>query len=112
MISNVFWNANTHLSEIFYFNIFEYSGKHIQSITSVKQIFQFCLHAIFLLAVVFKRASLCNREHLDLQIFYRFQSNLCKKLSHAVLICFHYFCILLVQSKHNNIKIALCSEML
>ena len=33
--------------------------KHIQSITTVKQVFQFCLYAIFL-ALVIKRASLCN----------------------------------------------------
>ena len=46
--------------------------KHIQSITTVKQIFQFCLHAIYLLALVFKRASLCNWKHLDLRILYKF----------------------------------------
>ena len=45
--------------------------KHIQSITTVKQIFQFCLYAIFLV-LVFKRASLCNWQHLDFQFFYRF----------------------------------------
>ena len=45
-------------------------------------------------------------ENLDLQILYRFQSNLSTKLYHADLVCFQYFCILLVQSKHNiNIKV-------
>ena len=38
--------------------------KNIKSINTVKQIFQFCLHAMYLLALVFK----CNWEHLDLQI--------------------------------------------
>ena len=33
--------------------------KHIQCVTTVKQIFQFCLYAIFL-GLVFKRVSLCN----------------------------------------------------
>ena len=31
-----------------------------QSITTVKQIFQFSIHAVYLRALVFKRASLCN----------------------------------------------------
>ena len=34
--------------------------KLIQSITTVKQIYQFCIHAIHLLPLVFKRASLYN----------------------------------------------------
>ena len=32
--------------------------KHIQNITTAKQIFQFCLHATYLPALVLKRASL------------------------------------------------------
>ena len=85
---------------------------HIQSITTVNQIFQFCLHAIYILAPVFKRANLCNCQHLDLQILYKFQSNLSKKkISHATLICFHYFCILIVQCKHKNTKTTLCGMM-
>ena len=63
MLSSAFENANTHLSKIFYCNISE-----SQSITIIKQIFQFCLHAVYLLALVFKRGSLCNWQHLDLQI--------------------------------------------
>ena len=39
----------------FYFNISEF-----QSIPTVKQIFQFCLHAVYLLVLVFKHASLYN----------------------------------------------------
>ena len=35
-----------------------------------------------------------------------------KEKSHAPLICFHYFSILLVQSKHKYIKTPLCSVML
>ena len=34
--------------------------KHIQNITTVKQIYQIFLQDIYLLALVFKRASLCN----------------------------------------------------
>ena len=34
------------------------------------------------------------------------------KCSHAALICFYYFCILLVQSKENNIRTMLCNAML
>ena len=52
---------------MFYSNISE-----SQSITTVKQIFQFDLHAVYLLALLFKRANLYNWEHLDLQILYRF----------------------------------------
>ena len=50
MLSSVFYNTNTHLPRIFYSNISE-----SQSINTVKQIFQFCLHAVYLLALVFKR---------------------------------------------------------
>ena len=70
ILSSVFQNANTHLRKIFYSNISE-----SRSITTVIQIFQFCLHAVFLLALVFKRASVCNWQHLHLQILYIFQSN-------------------------------------
>ena len=42
--------------------------KHIQNITTVKQIYQICLHDIYLLALVFKRESLCNWQHLDIQV--------------------------------------------
>ena len=50
MLSSVFYNTNTHLPRIFYSNISE-----SQSINTVKQIFQFCLHTAYLLALVFKR---------------------------------------------------------
>ena len=40
----------------------------IQNITRVKQIWQICLHDIYLLALVFKRESLCNWQHLDIQV--------------------------------------------
>ena len=43
-------NPNTNISES-------------QSITSVQQIFQFYFHAVYFLALVFKRASLCNWQH-------------------------------------------------
>ena len=46
--------------------------KHIQSITTVKQISWFCLHAIYLLELVFKRSSLFKGKHLDLRILYKF----------------------------------------
>ena len=42
--------------------------KHVQSTNTVKQIFQLRLHFIYLLALLFKRASLCNWQHLDLEI--------------------------------------------
>ena len=87
--------------------IFILSLKNIQNITNAKQIFQFCLDAIYLLALVFERATLCNWKLLDLQILYKFLSNLSKEIYYADLICFHYFCILLVESKNNNIKITL-----
>ena len=103
-LSSVFLNANTHLSKIFHFNISE-----SQSITTVKQIFHFCLHAVYLVALLFKRASLSNWQHLDLQILYRFQYDLFKKSPHAALIYFHYFCVSLVPSKQNNIKTISCS---
>ena len=99
MLSSLFYIANIPFPRIFYYNISE-----SQSITTVKQIFQFCHHAVYLLALVVKRANLCNWEHLDLQILYRFWSNLSKKISHGALICFLLFYILLVQSKHKNIK--------
>ena len=35
-----------------------------------------------------------------------------KKLSHAALICFHYFSDFLVQSKHKSIKKTLCGVIL
>ena len=57
--------ANTHLPKIFYSIISEF-----QCVTTVKQIlsFQFCLHTVYLPALVFKRESLCSWQHLDLQI--------------------------------------------
>ena len=43
--------------------------KHIQSITTVKQILPFSLHAIYLLTLVFTRASyIIDNILLDLQI--------------------------------------------
>ena len=75
---------------IYFISIF-LNLKHIQNITIVKQIFQLCLHAIYLLPLVFKRASLCNSQHLDLHILYSVQSNLSKKLSSAALIYFIIF---------------------
>ena len=53
MLSCVFQNANTHL---YFISIF-LNLKHIQNNTIDKQIFQFCLEAIYL---VLKRANLCN----------------------------------------------------
>ena len=50
---------------MFYFNVSE-----SQSINTVKKIFYF--HVVYPLALVFKRARLCNWQHLDLQILYRF----------------------------------------
>ena len=44
MLSSVFYIANIPFPRIFYSNISE-----SQSITTVKQIFQFCLHAVYLL---------------------------------------------------------------
>ena len=107
MLNSVFQNSNIHLSKIFYFNISE-----SLSINTVKQIFHFYFHVLYLLGLLFKRASLCNWQHLDLQILYRFSSDLSKKSPHTTLICFHYFCISLAQSKHSNIKIAFFSWML
>ena len=105
VLSSVFQNANTHLSKIFYCNI-----SKCQSITTTTQIFHFCLHALYLLALLFKRA---RRQHLDLQILQILvYSNLSKKLSHAAMIYFHYFGIFLVQSKHKHIKTTLSSVML
>ena len=52
-----------------YFILAFLNPKHIQNITYVKQIYQICLHDIYLLALVFKPASLCNWQHLDLQVF-------------------------------------------
>ena len=42
--------------------------KHIKNITTFKQINQICLHDIYLLALVFKRANLRNWQNLDLQV--------------------------------------------
>ena len=42
--------------------------KHIQNITTVMQIYQIYLQDIYLLALVFKRAGLCNWLHLDIQV--------------------------------------------
>ena len=58
MFSSVLWNANTHLK---YFIPIFMNLKHIQIINTVKEISQFSLHAIALLALLLKRASLCNR---------------------------------------------------
>ena len=101
MLSSVFYNANTLLYRIFYSNISE-----SQRIATAKQIFQLYLHAVYLLALVLKRANICNWEHLDLQILYNFFDLIQKKKkkSYTALICFHYFRILVVQSKHKNIK--------
>ena len=52
---------------MFYFNISE-----SQIITTAKQLFQFGLHAVYLLALVFNRASVYYWQHLDLQLLYRF----------------------------------------
>ena len=41
--------------------------KQIQNLTTVKQIYQIFLHDIYLPALVFKRASLCNWQHQDRQ---------------------------------------------
>ena len=70
--------------------------EHIENISIAKKIFQFCLHAICLLALVLKQVGLCNL-HLGLKILYNLYSHLSKKL--------------LAQSKHNNIKITLFSAM-
>ena len=110
MLNSVFQNGNTHLSKKFYFNISV--SQTYSKYYHCKPIFQFWLHSIYLLQLVFKRTSLFNWQHLDLQNFYRFQSNLSKKISHAALICFYCFCNLLIQSKHNNVKTTLCSAML
>ena len=55
MLSSVFWNASAHLSDYIISTFLNL--KHIQNITTVKQIFQICHHDIYLLALVFKRAS-------------------------------------------------------
>ena len=54
MLSSVFYNVNTPLPKIFDSTISE-----SQIVTTVELIFQFCLHAVYLLA-------------LDLQILYTF----------------------------------------
>ena len=79
MFSSVFWNANIHLSEIFYLYISE-SQTYLKYYHFQKQIFQFCLHDIYLLALLFKRASLCNWQQLDRQILYKFKYHLSKKI--------------------------------
>ena len=109
MFSSVFWNANTYLSKMFYTNISE-SQTYSKYYHCQANIPILCLHAIYLLVLVLYRVSLCNCQHLELPISYRLQSNLSKRFSHAALICFH-FRILLVQSKHNNIKATFCSTM-
>ena len=52
---------------MFYFDI-----SKSQIITTVKQLFEFGLHVVYLLALVFNRASVCYWQHLDLQLLYRF----------------------------------------
>ena len=85
--------------------------KHIQRITTVKQIFQFCLYAIFL-GLEFKCVSLCNYNIQTFRFFIDFSLLYLKKLPHAALICFLYFCILIFQSKHSNIIPTLQSTIL
>ena len=83
MLNSVFQNSNIHLSKIFYFNISE-----SLSINTVKQIFHFYFHVVYLLGLVFKRASLCNWQQLDLQILYRF--SLIYPKYHLILLWFAF----------------------
>ena len=80
--------------------------KHIQNITTVKQIFQIRLHDIYFLALVFKSTRLYT------WCFIWDVSFISDRIPHAALNFFHYFCILLVQSKHNRIKTTLCIAIL
>ena len=59
MLSSVFWNANTHLSEIFYFNIPE-SQTYSKYYHSQANIPNLSRGYIYFLAAVFKRSTLCN----------------------------------------------------
>lgn len=89
--------------------------EHIENFTNVKKISQFwlhviCLHAIFLLAPVFKCANLC--------IYNVFAFGFCIVFSfiyQKTIIVFHefrsFYFILLVQREHNSIKRMLCSTM-
>ena len=64
--------------------------KYIQGINTVKQIFQLSLHAIYPLALFFKRASLCNWQHVDLPILVQFIKTT-KILCSFNLLSFLYF---------------------
>ena len=75
--------------------------KHIQIITTVKQIFQICLHDIYLLALVFQRASVRNWQPIssscckDFILIYQKKnlkgvSFILGKSPHDALICFHH----------------------
>ena len=64
MLSSVFWNTSAHLSDYIISTFLDL--KHIQNITTVKQIFQICPNDMYLLVLVFKRAS--NWQHIDLQV--------------------------------------------
>ena len=55
MLSSVFWNTSAHLSDYIISTFLDL--KHVQNITTVKQIFQICPNDIYLLVLVFKRAS-------------------------------------------------------
>ena len=91
MLNSLFWNANSRLSEISYFDISE------------SQKYSKYNHYIYLLALVFKRENLCNWQQLDLQVVAQmlvlfiqriilkgtsFKSG---KIPHTSVICFHYF---------------------
>ena len=85
--------------------------KHIQNITTVKQIFQICLHDIYLLALVFQRASVRNWPHLYLQVVVKILFSFIQKKNlkgvsfilgkspHDALICFHYTLFFIRTSK-------------
>ena len=111
MLSSVFWNANAYLSEIFYSTFLNL--KHIQNITTVKQ-----MHQIRLMIYTSQRqcsnVQACIIDYNQIfNLWYRCWSHLTKKnilkgvsfisgkMPHVALICFHYFCILI----HNNIII-------
>ena len=76
VLSSVFKNANTHLSEIFYFNISEF------------QIYSKYYH------LSSKNSNFVSMLHAS--------QHQCSNMQ-----AFHYFCVLLLQSKHNNIKTTL-----
>ena len=100
VLSNVFQNAKTHLSKIFHsiflnIKVLPLSSKYSNFVSMLNTSQRYYSNV---------QTYVINDNTQPFRFCIGFSLIYPKKI-HAGLICFHYFCILLVQSKHNNIKI-------